>query len=131
VLGAEIDIPNLSGLGIGAVVLTLVFRTLWQQNDGWKSVLAGAIEEAKVARAEADAAREESRAAREDAGRAREAANHAREEAAAARLESVESRATESESRRLLAEFHARMDRYERQVGTLPPTDGTAAQPEV
>lgn len=59
------DAPHeVVGLGIGAVLLLLVFRTLWRQEDGWRSVLHAAREDATVARADAAAARADAAAAR-------------------------------------------------------------------
>jgi hypothetical protein len=58
------DAPNLVGLGIGAVLLLLVFRTLWRQEDGWRNVLEAARQDAAAARADAAAARADAAAAR-------------------------------------------------------------------
>lgn len=59
------DAPtNLVGLGIGAVLLLLVFRTLWRQEDGWRHVLEAARQDAADARADAAAARADAAAAR-------------------------------------------------------------------
>lgn len=59
----ELD-PNLTGLGIGAVVLAFVFRTLWRQDAGWSEILAGARADAEQARSDAAAARSDAAAAR-------------------------------------------------------------------
>lgn len=58
------DAPNLVGLGIGAVLLLLVFRTLWRQEDGWRHVLEAARQDAAAARTDAAEARKDAAAAR-------------------------------------------------------------------
>ncbi len=58
------DAPNLVGLGIGAVLLLLVFRTLWRQEDGWRHVLEAARQDAAAARQDAAEARSDAAAAR-------------------------------------------------------------------
>lgn len=68
-----IDLPNLTGLGVGAVLLALVFRTLWRQEGGWRSVLTASREDAAAARADAQTARTDAAAARDDARQARSA----------------------------------------------------------
>lgn len=65
------DLANLTGVGIGAILLALVFRTLWRQEGGWRAVLDSSREDAKVARADAAAARADAAQARADAGEAR------------------------------------------------------------
>lgn len=71
--GDSIDIPNLTGLGVGAVLLALVFRTLWKQEGGWRSVLTASRDDAREARSDAAAARADAAAARSDARAARSA----------------------------------------------------------
>jgi len=71
-IGADsIDFANLTGVGIGAVLLALVFRTLWRQEGGWRAVLDSSREDAKQAREDASAARADAAAARTDAREAR------------------------------------------------------------
>lgn len=67
----SVDFANLTGLGIGAVLLALVFRTLWRQEGGWRAVLDSSREDAKQAREDAAAARADAAAARLDAREAR------------------------------------------------------------
>lgn len=67
------DFANLTGVGIGAVLLALVFRTLWRQEGGWRSVLTASREDAAQARTDAAAARTDAAAARSDARDARAA----------------------------------------------------------
>ena len=69
----SIDFANLTGVGIGAVLLALVFRTLWRQEGGWRAVLDSSREDAKIARLDAAAAREDASAARSEARQARSA----------------------------------------------------------
>lgn len=68
---ASLDFGNLTGLGIGALLLALVFRTLWRQDGAWRSVLTASREDAAQARREAGEARTDAAAAREDARIAR------------------------------------------------------------
>lgn len=91
IAGASIDFANLTGVGIGAVLLALVFRTLWRQEGGWRAVLDSSRDDAKIAREEAGAARLD---------------------AAAARVEAREARGNERECQRRLA-------RLEDQVGEI------------
>lgn len=86
----SIDFANLTGVGIGAVLLALVFRTLWRQEGGWRAVL--------------DSSRTDAKQARDDAKQAREDAAAARADAAAARTECREARANERECHRQLAQ---------------------------
>lgn len=67
----SVDFANLTGLGIGAVLLALVFRTLWRQEGGWRAVLDSSRTDAKQAREDAAAARADAAAARLDAREAR------------------------------------------------------------
>ena len=60
-----IDLANLSGIGIGAVLLALVFRTFWKQEGGWRAVLTASRDDAASARADALALRADVTAARE------------------------------------------------------------------
>ena len=60
----ELD-PNLTGLGIGAVVLAFVFRRLWRQDASWPGWLASAKHAAEQARTDAAIARAEALASRE------------------------------------------------------------------
>lgn len=69
----SIDFANLTGVGIGAVLLALVFRTLWRQEGGWRAVLDSSRTDAKQAREDASAARADAAAARTDAREARSA----------------------------------------------------------
>lgn len=71
--GAGLDFANLTGLGVGAVLLALVFRTLWRQEGGWRSVLNASREDARLAREDAAAARTDASAARSEARHARSA----------------------------------------------------------
>lgn len=75
---ASPDLANLTGVGIGAILLALVFRTLWRQEGGWRAVLDSSREDAKVARADAAAARADAAAARTEAAQARTDAGEAR-----------------------------------------------------
>jgi hypothetical protein len=70
-IASDLDAINLTGLSIGAVVLALVFRTLWKQEGGWRSVLNASREDAHAARLDAAAAREDAGEARSDARQAR------------------------------------------------------------
>jgi len=67
----SIDFANLTGVGIGAVLLALVFRTLWRQEGGWRAVLDSSRSDAKVAREDSAAARADASAARSEARDAR------------------------------------------------------------
>lgn len=69
----SIDFANLTGVGIGATLLALVFRTLWRQEGGWRAVLDSSRTDAKLAREDAAAARADAAAARLDARDARTA----------------------------------------------------------
>lgn len=69
----SIDFANLTGVGIGAVLLALVFQTLWHQEGGWRAVLDSSRTDAKQAREDASAARADAAAARLDAREARSA----------------------------------------------------------
>ena len=100
-IGAEIDFANLTGVGIGAVLLALVFRTLWRQEGGWRAVL--------------DSSRDDARVAREDAAAARE-------DAAAARVEAREARSNERECERRLARLEDLVGENTRRLDTI---DGT------
>jgi len=60
----DIDPLQVGSLGLGGVVLGLVFRTLWRQDAGWRSVLDAARTDAANARADAAAARADAAAAR-------------------------------------------------------------------
>lgn len=73
IFSAELDPTNITGLGIGAVLLALVFRTLWKQEGGWRAILEAARMDAKEARADAATARSDASAARADASLARTA----------------------------------------------------------
>lgn len=66
-----LDPANVTGLSVGAVLLGLVFRTLWKQEGGWRAVLAATQADAATARTEAAAARADAAAARSDARLAR------------------------------------------------------------
>jgi len=88
------EFSNLTGVGIGAVLLAFVFRTLWRQEGGWRSVL---------------------NASREDAALAREDAAHARADAAEARHDARLARGAEGECRR-------RLERLDGQVADLLAT---------
>lgn len=79
------DVGDLPLLGTGAIVMTLVFRTLWKQEGGWRAVLAATREDAKAARSEAKSARDDAATARNDAAAARKDAASARSDAHAAR----------------------------------------------
>ncbi len=74
----DLDAVNITGVGLGAVLLALVFRTLWKQEDGWRGVLQAARDDASSSRAEASAARADASAARQDAAAARADAWEAR-----------------------------------------------------
>lgn len=87
----SIDFANLTGVGIGAVLLALVFRTLWRQEGGWRAVLDSS---------------------RTDAKQAREDASAARADAAQARIEAREARSNEREC-------HRRLARLEEVIGEL------------
>ncbi len=98
------DFANITGLGIGAVLLALVFRTLWRQEGGWRLVL--------------NASREDAALAREDAAQARADAAHARADARLAR-------GAEGECRR-------RLERLDLQVAELlASTSSTRARLDV
>lgn len=74
ILGADpndIDLGSLTGLGVLGALLGLVFRTLWKQEGGWRSVLNASREDAKLARDDAAAARIDAAAARADTRAAR------------------------------------------------------------
>lgn len=77
-LGADLDPTNLTGLGIGAILLALVFRTLWKQEGGWRAILEAARADAKQARTDAADARTDAAEARADARAARADAAEAR-----------------------------------------------------
>lgn len=62
---AELGAPNLVGLGIGAVLLLLVFRTLWRQEESWTGLIAAARDDAAEARKDAAAARADAAIARD------------------------------------------------------------------
>lgn len=70
---ASLDLGNLTGISIGALLLALVFRTLWRQDGAWRNVLTASREDAAQARTEAQEARTDAAAAREDARLARAA----------------------------------------------------------
>lgn len=74
----EFDLTGLTGLGTGAIILVLIFRTLWRTDDSWKALLDA--ERRRATEMTVDAA-----AARGDAAQAREDARHARADAADAR----------------------------------------------
>lgn len=122
IVGADsTNFANYTGVGIGAVLLALVFRTLWRQEGGWRAVLDSS---------------------RDDAAAAREQANIAREDAAAARQEAKDARSAERECQRcvirleaLIADLRdavstssARIDVVERtgEHPVTPPADDTA-----
>jgi len=88
VAAGDLDPQQLVSLGLGGTVLAFVFRTLWRQDTGWRSVL--------------DAARADATAARTDAA-------NAREDAAAARADAAAARSAESMCRVLIAELEARI----------------------
>lgn len=81
-IGAELDaladLGGLGGLGVGTALMAFVFRTLWRQEGGWRSVLNASREDAAEARKEASEARKEASLARTDAAGAREDARIAR-----------------------------------------------------
>lgn len=61
---AELDPQQWVSLGLGGAVLGFVFRTLWRQDVGWRSVLDAARADAADARADAASARADAAAAR-------------------------------------------------------------------
>ena len=79
------DYGNWTGLGIGGLVVGLVFRTLWKQEGGWRSVLTASRDDAATARTDAATARTDAATARTDASTARADAQAARADAATAR----------------------------------------------
>lgn len=117
----SVDFANLTGLGIGAVLLALVFRTLWRQEGGWRAVLDSSRTDAKQAREDAAAARADAAAARTDA---REARSNEREcHRRLARLEEVigELRASSTSNTRRLDEIDATPS------GEIPRIDNAGA----
>lgn len=76
--GDSMDISNLTGLGVGAILLALVFRTLWKQEGGWRSVLTASRDDAAAARTDAATARSDAAVARQDAREARSAEKECR-----------------------------------------------------
>lgn len=124
----SIDFANLTGLGLGGVLLALVFRTLWRQEGGWRAVL--------------DSSRTDAKQAREDASAARADASAARAEAAAARADAREARRAETECQRRVARLEeeiadvratgaantARLDNIGgRRAGEVPRLEGPGA----
>lgn len=93
----DFDTGNIAGLGIGAILLALTFRTLWRQEGGWRSVLTASREDATQARTDAAAARQDAAAARTDAS--------------AARAEAQVARNAEQECQRRLGAMQAQIDR--------------------
>lgn len=115
------DLANLTGVGIGAILLALVFRTLWRQEGGWRAVLDSSRTDAKQAREDASAARADAAAARLDA---REARSNEREcQRRLARLEDMvgEIRASSSSNTRRLDEIDGTPS------GEVPRTEGPGA----
>ena len=119
--GGELDLANITGLGVGAVLLALVFRTLWRQEGGWRAVLTASREDAKQARDDAAAARTDAAAARTDA---REARNAEREcQRRVSRLEDAL-----AELRSTSTAHTARLDTMDASTsGEIPRTEGPGA----
>jgi hypothetical protein len=114
--GGAFELGNLTGIGLAGVLLALVFRTLWRQEGGWRSVLTASIGDATAARADAELAREDARAAREDARKAREDAERARDAEA-------ECRRRVQSLQRQLDRLVERLDQTDRHVGRLEQTE--------
>lgn len=108
---ASLDLGNITGLSIGALLLALVFRTLWQQDGAWRSVLTASREDAAQARKEAAEARTDAAAAREDARVARNAERECQR-----RLAKLEDRLEQVRS-----DAGAAIDRVARKVDELHP----------
>jgi len=106
----SIDVGNLTGVGVGAVLLALVFRTLWRQEGGWRSVLTASREDAAQARADAAAARVDAAAARDDARLARTAEAECRLRLARLDREVAQLKAASSTNARRLDELDPAVD---------------------
>lgn len=76
----DIDVTGLAGISVATALLAFVFRTLWRQDSGWRSLLEQERQAAVEARKEADEAREEATQARKEAAEARAEAVKARAE---------------------------------------------------
>lgn len=72
------DLTNPVSLGLGGILLVLVFRTLWKQEGGWRAVLTASRDDAAAARADAATARLDAAAARTDAAAMRQAESECR-----------------------------------------------------
>jgi len=131
-LAETLDGSSIIGLSIAGTVLLLVFRTFWQQGDGWRAVLNAAREDAADARADAEHARTASAEAQTAASAAREDARLARDEARRAqeaeqrcltRLASLERQL--DEVRRHIVSGDQRLEQLEneRPSGEIPVTD--------
>lgn len=62
---AGLDAPNIVGLGVVGLLLVLMVRSWWRQDDQWRGMLDAAREDSRLARADAQQAREDAQAARE------------------------------------------------------------------
>lgn len=120
-IAEQLDLANLTGLGVGAVLLALVFRTLWRQEGGWRAVLTASREDAKTAREDAAAARQDAAAARADAREARNAERECQRRVGRLEDQIAEIRATSSANTQRLDE----RDRHD--SGEVPRTDPPGA----
>lgn len=93
-----------------------VFKTLWQQSDGWKSVLAAAQEDAAHSREVALQSQAEAAAAREAARVAHEAADAAHASAQEALLAAERYRQEERHCQTCLAEMESRIHALQDQL---------------
>jgi len=114
----DIDLTGLTGLGTGAVILVLIFRTLWRTDDSWNRLLDAERRRAEDSTEDAEAARADAAAARQDAAYARAEASEARQAANAARLATLR---CEEEHHKTAAEF-ARLVAHLRNLGLPIPT---------
>lgn len=119
-----VDFANLTGVGVGAILLTLVFRTLWRQEGGWRAVLDSSREDAAAARADAAAARADAAQARTDASTARADAGEARRAERVCQRRMAELEVQISELRATGAANTARLDHIGgRRAGEAPNLD--------
>lgn len=114
----DVDLTGLTGLGTGAVVLVLIFRTLWRTDDSWKALLDAERRRAEDSAHDAEAARADAATAREDAAVARSDAADARAAAKAAQKATLR---CEEEHRKTAAEF-GRLVAHLRNLGLPIPT---------
>ena len=123
-----VDFANLTGVGIGAILLALVFRTLWRQEGGWRAVLDSSREDAKVAREDAAAARADAAAARTDASSARADAGEARRAERECQRRVAQLEVQISEVRETSSSNTARLDHIGgRRAGEVPNLDEPGA----